>query len=93
MVTDGQLSGLVNKGLVVGEVTPEAAVGGPRGLVEDGDTITIDVDRRAVDVEAAATRVPPGFLAHAPFGHPIPRTAVAHTRARWFDSDQCLTCV
>ena len=43
VVTDGQLSGLVNKGLVVGEVSPEAAIGGPLGLVQDGDPITIDV--------------------------------------------------
>jgi len=38
-VTDGQLSGLVNKGLVVGEVNPEAATG-PLGLVKEGDRIT-----------------------------------------------------
>ena len=36
-VTDGQLSGLVNKGLVVGEINPEAATGGPLALVADGD--------------------------------------------------------
>ena len=53
VVTDGQLSGLVNKGLVVGEVTPEAAVGGPLGLVEDGDSITIDVEARTVDLDIA----------------------------------------
>lgn len=53
VVTDAQLSGLVNKGLVVGEVAPEAAAGGPLGLVEPGDTITIDLDRRAVDLEVA----------------------------------------
>ena len=44
VVTDGQLSGLVNKGIVVGEVSPEAARGGPLALVEDGD---IDPHRRA----------------------------------------------
>ena len=43
VVTDGQLSGLVNKGIVVGEVSPEAAAGGPLALVRDGDTIRIDV--------------------------------------------------
>jgi dihydroxy-acid dehydratase len=46
VVTDGQLSGLVNKGIVVGEVSPEAAAGGPLGLVRDGDTIRIDVPGR-----------------------------------------------
>lgn len=46
MLTDGHLSGLVCKGLVVAEVSPEAAIGGPLGLVRDGDTITIDLDAR-----------------------------------------------
>ena len=50
VVTDGQLSGLVNVGLVIGEVTPESGVGGPLALVEDGDTIVIDVDRKIVDL-------------------------------------------
>jgi dihydroxy-acid dehydratase len=47
-VSDGQLSGLCNKGLTVAEVAPEAAVGGPLALVENGDQITIDVDARAL---------------------------------------------
>jgi dihydroxy-acid dehydratase len=50
-VSDGQLSGLCNKGLTVAEVSPEAAVGGPLGLVENGDRITIDVDRQVLDLE------------------------------------------
>ncbi len=49
-ITDGQLSGLVNKGLVVGEVSPEAAIGGPLGLVHEGDLIEIDVEARTVDL-------------------------------------------
>jgi dihydroxy-acid dehydratase len=51
VVTDGQLSGLVNKGIVVGEVSPEAAAGGPLGLVRDGDTIRIDVPGRTADLD------------------------------------------
>jgi len=51
MLTDGHLSGLVCKGLVVAEVAPEAALGGPLALVHDGDTITIDLDTRRVDLE------------------------------------------
>ncbi|MFC4494879.1 dihydroxy-acid dehydratase [Streptomyces ovatisporus] len=50
VVTDGQLSGLVNKGVVVGEVSPEAADGGPLALVRDGDTIAIDVTARRADL-------------------------------------------
>ncbi len=51
VVTDGQLSGLVNRGLVVGEASPEAAQGGPLALVENGDAITIDVDARVANLE------------------------------------------
>jgi dihydroxy-acid dehydratase len=51
IVTDGQLSGLVNKGLVLGEVAPEAATGGPLGLVENGDVIAIDVEKKSVTLE------------------------------------------
>jgi len=51
MLTDGHLSGLVCKGLVVAEVSPEAAAGGPLGLVQDGDSICIDLDTRRLDVE------------------------------------------
>jgi dihydroxy-acid dehydratase len=53
-VTDGQLSGLCLKGLTVAEVSPEAAVGGPLSLVEDGDVITIDVETRTLELEVAA---------------------------------------
>lgn len=54
VVTDGQLSGLVNKGIVVGEVSPEAATGGPLGLVRDGDLISIDLTTRTIDLEVDA---------------------------------------
>lgn len=50
LLTDGHLSGLVCKGLVVAEVSPEAAVGGPLALVEDGDTITVDLDSLRCDL-------------------------------------------
>jgi dihydroxy-acid dehydratase len=58
VVTDGQLSGLVNKGIVVGEASPEAARGGPLALLRDGDTIRIDVPGRTADLD-----VPAGELA------------------------------
>lgn len=53
LLTDGHLSGLVCKGLVVAEVSPEGAVLGPLALVQDGDTITIDLDARRCDLEVA----------------------------------------
>jgi len=49
-ITDGRFSG-GSHGFVVGHVTPEAAVGGPIALVEDGDLITIDAAARRVDIE------------------------------------------
>jgi dihydroxy-acid dehydratase len=57
VVTDGQMSGLVNTGLCVAEVSPEGAVGGPLGLVEDGDIISIDVDARRIDLEVPETEL------------------------------------
>lgn len=53
LLTDGHLSGLVCKGLVVAEISPEAALGGPLALVRDGDTVTIDLDARRCDLEVA----------------------------------------
>ena len=50
MITDGHLSGLVCKGLVVAEVAPEGAVCGPLALVQDGDLIEIDLDTRRCDL-------------------------------------------
>lgn len=48
VVTDGELSGL-NHGLVVGQVMPEAADGGPLAGVRDGDRISVDLDARLLD--------------------------------------------
>jgi dihydroxy-acid dehydratase len=50
-VSDGQLSGLCNKGMTIAEVSPESAVGGPLALVEDGDRIRIDLDGHSVDLD------------------------------------------
>jgi dihydroxy-acid dehydratase len=49
LITDGRFSG-GSHGFVVGHVTPEAAVGGPLALVEDGDRITIDAAAKRIDV-------------------------------------------
>jgi dihydroxy-acid dehydratase len=57
VVTDGQLSGLVNKGIVVGEVSPEAAAGGPLALVRSGDQIHIDVPARIANLGVTDTEL------------------------------------
>jgi dihydroxy-acid dehydratase len=50
LITDGRFSGGTH-GLMIGHIAPEAALGGPIGLVEEGDEIVIDVDRNALDLE------------------------------------------
>jgi len=50
LITDGRFSGGTH-GLMIGHIAPEAALGGPIGLIEDGDEIVIDVDRSALDLE------------------------------------------
>ena len=50
LITDGRFSG-GSHGFVVGHVTPEAAVGGPIALVEDGDTIRIDAESKEISVQ------------------------------------------
>ncbi|KAK5635972.1 hypothetical protein RRF57_011684 [Xylaria bambusicola] len=52
LVTDGRYSG-ASHGFIVGHVTPEAAVGGPIALVEDGDTVVIDAVRNRIDITNA----------------------------------------
>ena len=49
LVTDGRFSG-ASHGIMIGHVTPEAYVGGPIALVENGDTVTIDMINRELNV-------------------------------------------
>ena len=50
LITDGRFSG-GSHGFVVGHITPEAAVGGPLGLIKNGDQITIDALKREINVK------------------------------------------
>ncbi len=52
LVTDGRFSG-TNNGCFVGHVSPEAAEGGPLALVRDGDSITIDIPRRNLQLHVS----------------------------------------
>ena len=51
LITDGRFSG-GSHGFVVGHITPEAFDGGPIGLLEEGDTITIDAEKNEISVDA-----------------------------------------
>ncbi|RMZ87606.1 hypothetical protein DV736_g5166, partial [Chaetothyriales sp. CBS 134916] len=52
LVTDGRYSG-ASHGFIVGHVTPEAAVGGPIGLVKDGDIVTIDSETNTIKADVS----------------------------------------
>ena len=52
LVTDGRFSGATH-GFMVGHVCPEAANRGPLAVVREGETITIDVEARTIDVDVA----------------------------------------
>ncbi len=49
LITDGRFSG-ATRGIAVGHISPEAASGGPIGLIRDGDKITIDLINRTLNV-------------------------------------------
>ena len=52
LITDGRFSG-GTRGACIGHVSPEAAAGGPIGLIQDGDVITLDIPARRLEVEAS----------------------------------------
>ncbi|HEX3798602.1 MAG TPA: dihydroxy-acid dehydratase [Verrucomicrobiae bacterium] len=56
LITDGRFSG-GSHGFVVGHVTPEAYVGGALALVKNGDTITIDAERRELTLDVSAAEM------------------------------------
>ncbi|MPN37984.1 Dihydroxy-acid dehydratase [bioreactor metagenome] len=52
LITDGRFSG-ATRGIAIGHISPEAASGGPIGLIEDGDEIVIDLEHRTINVSVA----------------------------------------
>ena len=56
LITDGRFSG-GSHGFVVGHISPEAALGGPLALVETGDAITIDAERREITLHVGAAEL------------------------------------
>src|SRR3546814_10128783 len=53
LITDGRVSG-ATRGFCVGHVGPEAAVGGPIGLIRNGDIVTIDAVKGILSVDVSA---------------------------------------
>ncbi len=56
LITDGRFSG-ATRGLMIGHIAPEAFVGGPIGILQEGDTIVIDIDKRALSVELSDAEI------------------------------------
>ncbi|GAA3661914.1 dihydroxy-acid dehydratase [Microbacterium marinilacus] len=88
LVTDGQFSGLVNQGVTVGEVSPEAAAGGPLGKVRDDDPIEIDLARGTLDLLVD----PAELAARAPFEPPEDRDTGGGLLDQYEELVQPLSC-
>jgi dihydroxy-acid dehydratase len=56
LLTDGRFSGATH-GFMAGHIAPESALGGPIAAVRDGDTITIDVANRRIDLDVSAEEI------------------------------------
>lgn len=56
LITDGRFSG-GSHGFVVGHISPEAYVGGPLAIVKDGDPITIDAEKRKINLNISAGEI------------------------------------
>jgi dihydroxy-acid dehydratase len=56
LITDGRFSG-GSHGFVVGHISPEAALGGPIGLLRNGDTVSIDAEQRTLSVGISAAEL------------------------------------
>jgi dihydroxy-acid dehydratase len=69
MATDGRFSG-ATRGLMVGHVAPEAQVGGPIAIVQDGDEITVDAANRRLELHVPQDEIDRRLAAWTP---PPPR--------------------
>ena len=56
LVTDGRFSG-ATRGFMVGHIAPEAAVGGPIAAVREGDSISIDIDKRQISLDVPVAEI------------------------------------
>jgi dihydroxy-acid dehydratase len=76
LITDGRFSG-GSHGFVIGHITPEAAVGGPIGVLKDGDEITIDANRNEINVNLPDGELEARLKAYTPPGCPEKRGVLA----------------
>ena len=79
LITDGRFSG-ATRGAAIGHVAPEAASGGPIALVEEGDTIAIDIPARTLTLEVPEEELARRRAAQPPI---TPRPGVTGYLARY----------
>jgi dihydroxy-acid dehydratase len=70
LVTDGRFSG-ATRGISVGHVSPEAAARGPIAALRDGDRVTIDLRRNALEVDLEEAELLARLAALPPFEHRV----------------------
>jgi len=76
LVTDGRFSG-GTRGPCIGHVSPEAALGGPIAVVENGDLITIDIPKRRIDVRLTDMEIK---IRQAKWKQPEPKISTGYLR-------------
>ena len=79
LITDGRFSG-ATRGAAIGHVAPEAAAGGLIGLVQEGDTISIDIPARTLTLDVAEDEIARRRVAQPPI---TPRAGVTGYLARY----------
>ncbi len=72
LITDGRFSGGTH-GLVVGHIAPEAQVGGPIGLIKDGDQITIDGEKKKLELHVSSAELKKRRARWKPIANPYPK--------------------
>jgi dihydroxy-acid dehydratase len=76
LITDGRYSG-ASHGFIVGHISPEAAVGGPIAVVQDGDVITIDAERKKIEVDIDTVEMQTRLAKWKPPKMPVTRGVLA----------------
>lgn len=76
LITDGRYSG-ASHGFIVGHISPEAAAGGPIGLVQDGDLVTIDAEAKRLEVDVPEEEMQRRRASWVPPKMPVTRGVLA----------------
>ena len=72
LITDGRFSG-GTRGLCIGHIAPEAGIGGPIGLIQDGDIIEININKRTIDLKISEEEFEKRKKNFAPYINEVPK--------------------